>query len=615
MATQFTSWANVDPRRLGQFAKPMQQGQSRTSALGGGVSASGWGQPSTSTWQAPVQRAAPQASTYQPPQPSYASSAGGILSQPGTAEQWYQKNAGRFDQPTRIGSYYEGVAGRLTGQRFQPTTTQGAYNQMSTAYGQPGQGQTNAYGTAQRLLSPTQGEGIMQGATQFFSGPNLAHDYANQAAGYFQQPTMSQQFATPAVSQMQGIGAGRQNALATLSGTDFGNIKPQLAAQTYGDQGLAYTGQATQDNQRASGAEAFFRPELAAPSYSEQLYESGNEGLSTFYDRELQKRRESMENQLSAYGLFGSGETVEGLSELEAELGSQQARDMAGLAGQADQAKLGRAGMAGDLASSADQIGLGNIGAMQSAYGLASDEGIAKIQALLAGQGVALDAGQLGLAADASEVDRAMAGASIAQGADASSLARMMGGADVARSGDASRFDQGRGMGELGQAMSTAEYNRLLSSGQLGLDADTEQRARLQDLFRAGYDTDEAGRQGFATELSGITAAGNLAGVADAADYQRLTGGWNAAQDVQNIFQDRERLPLRDALEMGRAQSGVYGDMAGASADEQATMKSNLINLLMTQSGMSYEQAQQEAENWFATAGLGLQGAEAYQNR
>lgn len=613
MATQFTSWANVDPRRAG--LTPMAQRQSRTGALSGGVSAAGWAQPGTWQTQAPTQRPAPQATTYQQPQAAASpAAAGGLLSQPGTAEKWYEQNASRFDQPGRLGSYYEGVAGRLTGQRFQPTTTQGAYGQMQSAYAQPGQGQTNAQGVSQRLQNPTAGEGYLQGATQYFQGPNLAHGYAGQTAGYFQEPTMTQGYAQQTLPALRGIGGGTAQTMGILGSQDFGNLRPQLAAQTYGDQGLAYTQGATQGNQRAADASGYFQPELRAPSYSEQLYESGNEGLNTFYERERQKRTEALENQLSAYGLFGSGETVEGLSELEAELGSQQARDMAGLAGQADQARLGRAGMAGDLASSADQIGLGNIGAMQSAYGLASDEGLAKMQALLAGQGVALDAGRLGLDADRVGLERMALGGDLAQGADAASLARIMGGSDVARSGDASRFEQGRGMADIGGRMADTEINRLQTSGDLGLRADQEERQRLADLFKAGYDTDASVRAGYDTELSGIQTGAEIAGGADAQDFQRLQGGLSAAERIQNLFQDRERLPLRDAIEMGRAQSGVYGDMSGASADEQATMKSQAINLLMTQSGMSYEQAQQEVENWFAATGLGLQGAEALRN-
>ena len=82
--------------------------------------------------------------------------------------------------------------------------------------------------------------------------------------------------------------------------------------------------------------------ELDNKGYAEQLYESGNQGLNIHYDREHEKRQKRLADQMSAMGLFGSGATAKGLFELEAELGSQQARDMAGLASVADASRMSR---------------------------------------------------------------------------------------------------------------------------------------------------------------------------------------------------------------------------------------------------------------------------------
>lgn len=84
--------------------------------------------------------------------------------------------------------------------------------------------------------------------------------------------------------------------------------------------------------------------QLGEKGYSEQLYESGNQGLNTHYDREWQKRQKRLEDTMSAAGVFGSGATARGMFELEAELGSQQARDMSDLANRADTQKMARFG-------------------------------------------------------------------------------------------------------------------------------------------------------------------------------------------------------------------------------------------------------------------------------
>lgn len=89
---------------------------------------------------------------------------------------------------------------------------------------------------------------------------------------------------------------------------------------------------------------------LNTPSYSEQLYESGNQGLNTWYDRERDKRQKRLEDQMSAMGVFGSGATARGMFELEAELGAQQARDMGDLAGRADTYRGQRLDRAGGAA-------------------------------------------------------------------------------------------------------------------------------------------------------------------------------------------------------------------------------------------------------------------------
>lgn len=93
--------------------------------------------------------------------------------------------------------------------------------------------------------------------------------------------------------------------------------------------------------------------ELNATSNTENLYQSGNQGLNTWYDRERDKRQKRLEDQMSAMGVFGSGATARGMFELEAELGAQQAKEMADLAYKADMAKGQRLDRAGNAAGGA----------------------------------------------------------------------------------------------------------------------------------------------------------------------------------------------------------------------------------------------------------------------
>jgi hypothetical protein len=97
-------------------------------------------------------------------------------------------------------------------------------------------------------------------------------------------------------------------------------------------------------------------PGLRQKGYQEQLYEAGNQGLNQFYGRALERGQKDLENRMSAAGVFGSGATVQAMADLQGNLGAAQARDMAGLAGQADDARIGRLGLAGDLAGQGQRM-------------------------------------------------------------------------------------------------------------------------------------------------------------------------------------------------------------------------------------------------------------------
>lgn len=197
---------------------------------------------------------------------------------------------------------------------FGPTSGAAQYNNMPASRARPAAATTprqpgalSGPGHYERwyeenkglLGAPTQGQGVLGEAAGYFRQPNRTAGYADRAlapGGYFQTPGYQEGYAA--------------RNLPGLEGTK---------------------------------------------SYAEQLYESGNQGLNTFYDRERDKRQKRLEDQMSAMGVFGSGATARGMFELEAELGAQQARDMAGLAGQADTSRLARHGEARATASAGDQ--------------------------------------------------------------------------------------------------------------------------------------------------------------------------------------------------------------------------------------------------------------------
>lgn len=472
----------------------------------------------------------------------------GYMMTPGTGEQWWAANQDRINAPGKMGSFLEGAAGRLFGMDYQPTGTGAAYDKMSRDLAGPGQGTENAWGVSGQLKNRTGGEDIMGRAADMFGGPNLAHDYATDTSGFFKAPTNTQQFRDQFGNTIAGPGSGetyvnRMLESPTYVGSELGN----------------------------------FMPGLRDKSYSENLYESGNQGLNKFYDREMQKQSRALTNRLAASGMFGSGQTVRGLEELGADLGASQARDMASLADQADRARLGRTGAALDFARGASDEVLG-----RADRGLASD--------------------RLGL-------DRTRLGLDMSTAADDTSLKRIMGGADVAKSGDDSLFRQGEDLGKLGKDMSDTEINRLTESGKLGLDADAENRQRAKDLFGASVDYDTLKQKAADLGIRVEDLLGKYTEESDLLDWQKTQGAFGMAQDVQNMFEGRNRDALDSTIKLGGAKANVVEHGTDAANDEQYKATVEYIQNLVATGQISKEQGDQFLEELGQGIGLGIQGA------
>lgn len=151
------------------------------------------------------------------------------------------------------------------------------------------------------LQKPGAGEGMLTAAAGMLQGPNRTAGFADRNGGIFEQPGMAE-----------------TNAAGALPG-------------------------------------------LRNKGYTEQLYESGNQGLNTFYDRELQKRSERLNRTMAASGMFGSGAMARSMFELEGDLGAQQARDMADLAVQGDTAMRGRTELGNTIAKTGQTAGEGRV--------------------------------------------------------------------------------------------------------------------------------------------------------------------------------------------------------------------------------------------------------------
>lgn len=486
---------------------------------------------------------------------------GQTMRDPGAYEDWHAQNKSRYSAPTTLSSYYNSVAGKFSGQRYQSTTSQNAYANMQNAYAQPSYGQTNAQDISGQLRRAGAGEGVMNDALGYFGGPNQASQYYGDNRAFYGSEGDIERYYDANAGRFQQAGAGEQTAQGILGSSNLTGLY---------------------DNRLVGDELDYFRDPLRAKSYSEQLYESGNTGLNTFYDRERETRQRALEDKMAAMGVFASGETAESLYQLEGELGAAQARDMAGLAGQADDQRLGRAGALASFSSAAADEELGRGGLMLDASGRAME-------------------------LDRDAIARLTAGGNLANMSSGYALNRVNSGMNAANTADQSRFAQGAGMANIGQAMSAAELSRLQTSGSLGLDASAEERARMSDLFGASMGVDSQGLAAQQAELDWLRAGGDMAGNVDNANLDWLNAGGSAARGAQDAFQGRVGQLYGDTADLGGRMAGTFGQMTAVDASEQMGLRQGVIQLMMAQYGMDAAAAERQADEWMQAGMMPLQ--------
>lgn len=581
----------------------------------------------------------------------------GFLDKPGTGEQWYAANQNQINKSGDLGNFINGATGRLMGMDYQPSNSTGAFGQMQKELGGgPQQGTSNAWGVASQLRNPTAGEGVMQTAAGMFAGPNLAHNYATDTAGYFKSPTNTQGYADSLRGQF-GPGQGQTGALAAsgqLTNGGPGAAETNLAATDralggihYGDEAIDFDANHLTNNtagyadalggfaqtRGTTGTEANkFLPGLENPSNSEQLYASGNEGLNFAYDRSLKQRTRELQDRMAAAGLFGSGATARGMEELSADTIANQARDMASLAGQADQAHLGRAGAAQSFSTAADadalsraRLGLegyqagdqqqaANVGLMNNVFGLASGEGLQKVGLRTTSANNAQQAmidrlfkgGSLGIDADRAGNERTRLGLDVNSAADTQGLNRMLGGSTVAAAGDQSLFDQGTRLGNIGHQMTADEISRLDTSARAGVSGDVTNADRLQKLVAAGVDVDKLKGEAAKIGISVEDLIGKLTEQNDRNEWQRTKDREGMAVDVQNLFQGRYGTQFDQLMRLGGAKAGVDQTNSNASAEETYKTTVAQIQQLVDSGKLTAQQGQQMMDDLGQALGIGL---------
>lgn len=541
---------------------------------------------------------------------------GGILSTPGTAEQWYEQNKGRYSAP----SQYQGWVNEYANKGgWNPTNQTAAWGEVSGKLSQGGWGAQNSRDVASKLFSKTEGEGITKGALGYFQNAGSTDAYAKSLGGQeFSRPGAAEDYWGQAKGSLSGQGEGTQFAYNRLG--DFG--KEGQSEKNYSTiQGMLGGANNTSDfyqdqvlgsgflKKNTTGTEQqYFAPQLREKSNSEKLYESGNQGLNTFYDREAQKRSRRLGDQMAAAGVFGSGATARSLAELEGELGASQARDMAGLAGQADQAFLGRTGAAQSFAQAAGGEELNRYGlGLQAAQG--ADEGVRANAGLLTSAANTSDQNRLarlnsgvtaGLNADQQQLARIMGGGTLANNAQNQWANRINTGLGVSQAADSANIAQGSAIQGLGSALSQTEISRLLGSSGAGTAADAGELARIQAYLNGSKGLDDATLEKERFDRDTFASA-------DDREANRTDREFAATQKIQQIFQDRERLGLQDSTAVASQLSAMVQRALGASSDEQAKVQEEIIQTFINQMRMTREQAEREASALMQAAGIVIQ--------
>lgn len=340
---------------------------------------------------------------------------------------------------------------------FQPTNSQAWWNMVAPGLTQPGQGQQWVDQNAPAYQTPGFGEGVNQEVSDSLQGPSTTQGYWDENGNFVQTPGMGENFADTTLGK-------------------------------YSDGTPEVTNMAGEAYNQFLGA----RPDIKMDA-----------GLEEYYDFAKRRGGESLNRELAARGVYGSGRGLDKLGDMYGGLEAELANRKADYYLRALAEDRGWAGLGLQGASSADMSSLRQ-----------SENERAWMQGL----------GDLAFRGQGAGMDRWMAGLTGSQAADATGLAR------------------------AGMRAGTATTAQGLAMDRLGQGGDF--------AFRAG---DE--------ELRRTMGGADIAGLADTSTLNNLNAGFNAAGGAQAAERARGQDYFNNTLATSGAFDdvfgGAYGDMLG----------------------------------------------------
>lgn len=527
-------------------------------------------------------KAPPTSNPYQP--------RGGLLSVPGEGERWYEQNKSRWGQPTRASQYWNSISGDLMGGKVSPNATRGAWEYFSSQVQNPGQGVRNAWDVSQQFRNRGAGEDAAAAARKYFSAPGTGESWIGQNMSYFSAPGQAEK--------------------------NYDHAREALARIDYGDRGIESTRRFVGDAQRGAryfddvvrkfsqeetpveGEQKFFSPLLREKSRSETIFDSGTGGLIDPYQRAQDKQQRRIRDEMAATGRFNSGTALSAENELASDIAAAEARDRIALARQADDAFLARTGASRDFADTAGRAALD-----RRRFGMESASTVDEGQR--ANARTMLDAFGAASSEALSKVDKETAAAGLAQ---SSGLARMQAGIGAAEKG------QRLGMDRMGDYLTAGEKEqsmfeeRLGRSATTGLAADNTWMQQLDKYFSGARDADRMEKE---FDQYGTEKAKNWFDIAlsvDSNDRERMNDEFRMAQDVQRLFEGRERGALSDISGVAGAQMNAYLSAMGAAERERFEAETEQLNAALASGKLTAEQHQSQMNQLLAMAKLFVDG-------
>jgi len=568
----------------------------------------------------------------------------GVLSKPGVGEQYWKDNAWRLQGQQPLAGYWQGIQGWFTN---------------------PDQGLEGLQDLRNQIPSSSRVEDMWPEIQRMLQGSGTLGDYWNANRGTFDRPGEGERafadnkgfFLEPGeFEKWWGANKGefaRPGAMERFNDdfrTFFAN--PGAAENWYIENRYDYTrpgelergrGDVESDINRAVMMEDFFtknRGQLENAGYTERmaqgydpkyktnterLYEEGNTGLNRYYDQAYKTGARRLDEAAAAKGGFNTGAALRATGELNAELGAQQARDMAALAAEADNQRLGRDRYGLDLMQGADsslrgRIGLGFEGA-QSVDQIALQRAKSRQDLLKTIQdqrfrGLELG-GQAANNAQGRAIERVGLGADTADRAQSAAMNRLI------SAGNFSSEAQGKAMERIttlmreAHAAQAAGEGRVKGGAEVAAKVGAEVRAIVEDLMKHGGAADKAGADRraerakleqaiFDNIMAKFGMGSNIAGNVSKEGLDTFETGMSGATTAQGLEEGRYQREVDNLFRLVEHQIATYSAGMDAARREQFELEWEQIQGRIKQGELEGQAADQAIQNLFRTFSLPL---------